>query len=253
MYQYPKHIIPHYLNKHIQPEHIPHHACFVRLLNIVKKTPSNENEIHDYCDQYVKANEFIEGMSVYLLDTYRPRHSRFKINKEAEWLNGSWENGYCKCPKENEYRCEDDICYVLIPTKLIKHASFDVEKFIKESFSNDKDLFDKDIIIESLKKITLRYEHAPTLCNFWHFNIFMYDVNGVKIDSNYLVPKKIERVARSIKKAENFKNIFSVPGRLHKCRISKKYYMKANTKYYRQTNKQSMGQQKQLTPTVSRR
>ena len=231
MYNYPKNIIPHYLNKHIRQEHVPHHAYFVRLLNLGKKTPSNKNEIHNDLVNYVKADEFADGMSVYLLDIYKPQHSRFKINDESKWLHNPWIKGDCNCPQTGDYKCVDKVCYVLIPVKQIKRASFDVGKFIQESFSNDNDLLNKDIIIESLKKITLRYEHAPTLCNFWHFNIFMYDINGKKIDSEYFAAKKIERVARAVKKTTDFENIFSAPRNLHRCKMRKKYYKNADTKY----------------------
>lgn len=236
MYPYPKHIIPDCLNRHIRQEHVPNHAHFVRLLNLIEKTPSTRKEIHDSIDKYVKADEFAKGMSVYLIDKYRPGHSRFKIHKDSDHFHNPWIKGECNCPKENDFKCEEDVFYAIVPVRRVKEASIDIKELIKESFSNDKDILNKDKVLEALEKINLRYEHAPTLCNFWHFNIFMYDMKDVKIDANYFAPqtpKKCERVARAVKKTSGFEHIFIVPEKLHKCRMKTKAYKNANTKHNR--------------------
>lgn len=118
--------------------------------------------------RHFKASQFFDGLSVNLLSVFRKQDAAFKVLGSAddpqhqEWQEGndpfSLDEGMLKYSR---YRG-----FVGIKIKDLNKAKID-KRAIK---------IDGVTIREDEVHFTL--EHAPTLCNFWHFNIHIEGINS---------------------------------------------------------------------------
>lgn len=231
MYRYPAHILPSHLHKHLRSTDIPDHACFARKISSCA-LPLTIQDIYDNKQAYTQAKEFWEGVSVSLISVYKTRDVRFKIKKDCDRdYHALWDNGDVDLPKSQDVIYDKEATYVGMSADKIKSAAFNVRA--TESFMNSEKL---SKFAELIPSITLKFEHAPTLCNYWHFNIFMYtgEKDTERLDlSNHLGIEKnqVEKIARIVTASDSYAALFVLPNKIHRCNLRKKAYLKANTKH----------------------
>ena len=231
MHKYPAHILPSHLHKHLRCTEIPNHACFARKISSCA-LPLTEQDIYDNKQVYTQAKEFLEGVSVSLISVYKTRDVRFKIKKDSDRdYHTLWGNGDVELPESKDVIYDKATPYVGMSANKIKSAKFNVRA--TESFVNSEKL---SKFADLIPLITLKFEHAPTLCNYWHFNIFMYtgekDTERLDISNQLGMGKnQVEKIARIVTASESYAALFVLPDKIHRCNLRKKAYLKANTKH----------------------
>lgn len=125
---------------------------------------------------HFSASQFYGGLSVNLLSVYRKQDACFKvIGSKDDPQHQPWNDGdapfapFEKILKYSRYRG-----FVGIRIKHLLRAKIDKRpiKVQGVTLRNDKAYF--------------KLEHAPTVCNFWHFNIHIEAVNS-ETNQEYLL------------------------------------------------------------------
>ena len=159
---YPTIILPSLKHKLIKSDSLPSNTCFIRSIRNKPQIKSRER-LKEKIGSILSASEFYNGISCNLYFVFNERHASFNVKDPSnKGLNTHWEspNPPMK-PIEGDYEHVHWQGYFGFFLKKI--SKFEAEIPIKK---NGK-LLRHD-------KCFLKIVHAPTQCNFWHFNLFLF-------------------------------------------------------------------------------
>lgn len=166
MLKYPKHILPKKGYKRIDNCDIPHESIFLRTIK-GQTQPCSQEDIKKGYKAYARKDHWRGGLSVNLLGRYSIEDCKYHLLKNNT-CSDDWKekDGDAKLPSTDNFEYVDNMPYVGLSAKCVKEFNF-IYKDANQQFS-----FDNRILEEGPVNITLDYCHAPTQCNFWHFNIW---------------------------------------------------------------------------------
>lgn len=122
------------------------------------------------------ASQFYDGLSVNLLSVFHKQDAAFKVLGTAqEQQHNCWSTG------------DSPICMQDSMLKYLRCRGF-VGIRIKDLYKAKIDKWEIKIngVSQRNDNVYFKLEHAPTKCNFWHFNIHIEAINSID-NSKYLL------------------------------------------------------------------
>lgn len=161
---YPRRILPSPNYHNIKEEDVPFNAFLLRQIRR-KHQVKTIRVLRSKCESILSASEFYKGISCNLLSTvFRKEHSFFIPSNDAELgYIEDWHPGDSPI-LPTEGNCE------YLPWQ--GYCGFKVSDLYE--FEADIPIKNKNGTVVRTDVCLIRFEHAPTLCNFWHFNLFLY-------------------------------------------------------------------------------
>ena len=160
--KYPNHLYPKKIYKKIIFDSKLNDHCLLRYTSSDK--PIEKGKL----GEHMGASQFSGGCSVNLLSVYRKCDSRYAVNGKSD-------------APQHQYWNEEDSSYVLHS----KDFKYDKKReFIGVKIKDVRSTYidNRSIIVNGTKirddKVFFDIEHAPTRCNFWHYNMYIYGINS---------------------------------------------------------------------------
>lgn len=118
--------------------------------------------------RHFKSSQFFDGLSVNLLSVFRKQDAAFMVL------------GSAGDPQHQEWKQGNDP--FIVDDRLLKYSRYRGFVGIKIKDLNRAKIDKRDIKVDGVTirkdEVHFKIEHAPTLCNFWHFNIHIEGINS---------------------------------------------------------------------------
>jgi hypothetical protein len=177
-------------------EDLPAGSSLIRLTE-KEITPGAKVEVKDLAAY----NKDLFGFSTNLLGHFLPEHSIYQPLKKADldyYQNWNEKSSPCLKPSQIKYE-EVKRTPLFIPVTAVHNISFPYKvtskekiKFIDEKTGKLRKEFKTTVSQGSVKVV-----HKPNLCNFWHFELKVFDQNGLELLRKEVKPL-YERAAEGI-------------------------------------------------------
>lgn len=166
--KYPVRLLPLHSYHKIKDSDITQNMYFIRQIRRGYQIKHIRN-LRSKCKKLLSASEFYGGISCNLLSIFKKSDAALlPSNDDQLGYTEYWNEGAAaRFPTEGNYECYPWQGYFGFMVK-------DVYKFEAEiPIKNSKG--------KTIRKDTalLRFVHAPTYCNFWHFNLFLHAKHAV--------------------------------------------------------------------------
>lgn len=180
-------------------------------------------------ENYFPATEFLRGLSTNLLSVCKKKDNNWKLKKgvddkfKASWL----PHKIVEYPMEQDVDWNLDRPYVSVKIKDV-FSLYQLGTGIRDNVGNPL----------NIEKLTFKIKHAPTCCNFWHFEIFVIVnfMNGkqltLKEEGEKLPNNNSHTLVKMFIKQAQFENIIRTDKRETEYRLPK-YMYKSNSKKYK--------------------
>lgn len=129
-----------------------------------------------YIAKHFNSSQFYDGLSVNLLSVFHKQDAAFKVLGSAQDpQHNCWNSG------------DSPVCMQDSMLKYLRNRGF-VGIRIKDLYKAriDKREIKINGVLKRNDKVYFKLEHAPTKCNFWHFNIHIEAINS-NDNSKYLL------------------------------------------------------------------
>lgn len=161
---YPKRLYPSKNNKRIVVDFSMDEHYLLRYSDSNRPIYTSESDL----GKHFHPSRFFNGCSVNLLSVYRKCDARYLVHGKADApQHQEWNEGDSSfLLKKKDYRYKKNRGFLGVKIGDLKNTFIDKAQ-IKVNGA---------VIRED--KIFFDIEHAPTKCNFWHFNIMIYGINS---------------------------------------------------------------------------
>ena len=137
---------------------------------LLRYTIDNEpiNESQKDLGKHFCPSRFYNGCSTNLLSVYRKCDARYIVHGKADFpQHQNWKEGdHYYSLKTSDFHYKKKRGFIGVKIKDLRSLYIDKYRIVVQGAVVRED------------KVYFNVEHAPTKCNFWHFNVLIYGVNS---------------------------------------------------------------------------